>query len=254
MINIFLKKDKQEEGFAVLLSVLVLASITGLVISVFNVSFRITKSNQSIINSEKAFFAAETAAEITIYDIVKNNRGLDLPDLVGQALGGNPGATWGRRVSLATLTPGLCSAPQPKPVCSDADGSISTTNDLSITLEDGESFQLDMDIVDPGNPSNYPANVRILGVTAGSRVIVSGNGQQEVKTSQTFIVPETDVIDPNLDYRFRIINESGSQQTYTITPLGSSVDFPLGLNISTVGIYQGTERRVDVTNPAWLIF
>ena len=250
MKKTFLKKTKnKEKGFAVLLSILVLASITGLVITVANVSFGITKSNQSIINSEKAFFAAETAAEITIYDIVNNNGGLGLPDRFNQPLINTGGATWSRQVRLDTTTLGLCSAPTPKPVCGNDPGGIVIGNEMKVTLNDGESFQLDLNITG----GLYPSQIFIKWGPFPSRVFVAGAGEQVINNESDIFVPTSGILQASQEYRFRIINDSGSPVTYEIQNL-DTVALPLGLNISATGFYQGTERRIDLTRPAWLIY
>lgn len=252
LLNIFLKKNKNEAGIAVLLSILVLVAILGLVVTVSNISFRITKSNQSINESEKAFFAAETAAELTIYDIVRNNRGLDLPDLVAQPLVGTEGATWDRQVRLATLTPGLCSAPQAKSVCTNSSGAVTSGNPLIINLEPGESFEFDLNIA----TAPYPNQVRInWSGAAQTRVLVSGENIQSIDTVTNVKVPASGVLDPNNDYRIRIINDDSSLVVYDLTPQGGGTsELPLGLNISATGFFLNTERRLEVFRPSWLIY
>ncbi len=245
--------NKEPEGIAVVLSVVVLSALIGLILYVSNITFRITATNRAIGTSEVAFFAAESAAELTIYEIEKKDYSRpDLPQLTGQALDSISGATWAREVNIATTTPSVCSVTNPRPACSDSEGTIVTGNPLEVTLNNGQSFQLDLNI----RGATYPDSIRVTWPGgSGTDVIIANNSGQTTETNSPIQIPSSGTLDPSDGYRIRINNNSGGTIVYNIQPQGSgNVDLPLGLNIDTSGTYRETVRSIKLTRPAWLIY
>lgn len=245
---------ENNQGISVILSVIILATLVGLIITIATVAQTITRSNRSIENSEVAFYAAESAAELTVYEIVRNNRGLDLPHLMDQPLDVVADAFWDSEVKLSTSTPGLCGAPNPKPICSDDPGTITTSNALEVTLQPGQSFQMDLTL----EGADYPDRVQITwSGGSATRVYTIDDGVQSVLTNSPVSFPKSpDYVIPANSPRFRIVNEEPIDAVvYQIKPQGGSVPYlPLGLTISTIGKHNGTERRLDISHPSWLIY
>jgi hypothetical protein len=246
-------KKNREAGIALVLSVIVLAALIGLVIVVADLTTRATSDSNAIKATEIALAAAETAVELTIYDIEKNDKNLtDFDPPITQSLAdGPPGAFWYREVKVSTSTPALCSSGQP--VCTDNDDIISASNPLSVTLQPGQSFQLDLDI----GGAEYPNRVTVSWGGTNTRVIVLTPSGHETYTGQPVQIPDPPAnLDPVDNYRFRIINESSSVRTYTIRPnAGTGADeLPLGFKIIGIGTYQNVERRLEILRPAWVIY
>lgn len=245
--------NSEPEGIAIILSVVVLAALIGLILSVSNITFRITSTNHTIGTSEVAFFAAESGAELTVYEIEKKDFGInDLPLLTGQVLNGVNGATWSREVRVATTTPSVCSVTNPKPACSNNGGTIGTSNPLEVTLANGQAFQLDLNIVG----ADYPDRVRITwSGGSGTEVIISNSTEQTIESNSPVTIPSSGTLDPADEYRIRINNNSGGSVVYNVLPQGGgNTVLPLGLDIDAWGTYRDTVRRIQLTRPAWLIY
>lgn len=249
----------QQSGISLILSIVVLMAIFGLVIVVADVAFDIRATSKAIGSSEVALFAAESAAELTIYNIENYGAGINLPPIPDQAItlpNGN-NAYWNREVLAATTTPGLCTLAdptiRPSPVCTNSAGTVvSAVNPLLVTLDNNRSFQLDLDI--KRATSSYPTHVYVDIGAGGSRLIVTGRNTQEIFTSGNITIPQTGTLQLEDDYKFRIINESGATQTYTIDTQVGHDELPLGLEIRTWGRYLATERNIVLIRPAWLIY
>lgn len=242
-------KSKDERGIALVLSMMVLASIIGLVLVSADASFSVLRSSQSIGLSEKALFAAESGVEITLYDIIVNQNGLNLADLSAQPMT-NVDATWGRQVRVATSTPGLCGAPLPKPVCSINNDTINSGNSLFVTLQDGEHFQVDLDIVG----AQYPDTVAVDVSTAGTSLVLRSSTTQTRYTNGIVTIPPTGVLNPIDGWVFSLYNNTGSARQYEVTVSGGANELPLGLKITGIGTFRGTQRTIDFIRPSWLIY
>ncbi len=251
MKDIFLKAKNDNTGMTTLLVAIVLVAVSGLALIIANSNITVSRINQSIGGSEKAFYGAETATDITIFQIEKENGGLSLPVIVDKVMDGDNDVTWSREVLASYETPGLCSAFKTKPICSNSSGDINDANPLNVTLEDGEKFQFDLNI----SGADYPDSIEITWSGTGSTVLVfSNNGQTEYSTSPV-TVPGSGVLDPDQGYRIRITNSSGSTVTYTITPQGGiTTKLPMGLLVKTDGKYKKFIRKLDIIRPSWIIY
>ncbi len=237
-----------QEGIALLLTIVVLAAILGLAVSVSTVVMRVIQSNRSIGVSEIAFYAAEAAAELVVYDIEVNGKRLDIIDVVDEPLDTISGATWSSGVSVQTTVPSICSSSKPKVVCGDS-STVTSANPLSVTLQDGQTFQFDFDLIG----AVYPNTVQISWSGGGTRVDIMDGSDLSAETSSPVTFPPTGTINPNDGDRFRIVNSSGSEITYTITP-SSGQALPLGIKITTKGRFSESERIVELTRPSWIIY
>ena len=254
MIN----KLNNQKGLSLILSVVTLTSLMGLVISVANSDCRITKTNQAIGASEVAFYAAESAAELVLYDIEKNGRGLDIPDKSDVKVSDDNNAVLGSRVRLTRKSPARCATG--KQVCSNNDGEVTTSNSLIFNLKPNQTFQFDFSILGADYPTkatlHLPSNVdsNII-FTTGESGTQSLSDNTTIKGGEVIVAGETNSIDPSHARKFRVTNiDSSSQaQTYTLQIEGS-INMPMGLIITTTGTYQGATRKLEIIRPAWLIY
>ncbi len=242
------KFQKNENGIALLLTVVILTAVLGLVISVSTVVMRIIKSNKAIGVSEIAFYAAEAATELVIYDIEVNGRGLDIIDVANEPMDTIPGATWSSQVRAQTAVPSLCGADEPKAVCGNGT-TVTSANPLLVTLSDGQAFQLELNLVG----ATYPDTVSISWNGGSTEVNLMSGSDISTENSSPVTFPSTGTIDPSSGDRFRIINNSGASQTYTITPSSGS-PLPLGLKITATGRFSESERVIELTRPSWIIY
>lgn len=258
-MRLFIKTIKsQQSGISLILSLVILVAIFGLVIAVADVAFDIRASNKSIGLSEKALFASESVIEWAIYEIEKDpSDALNaLPPVVDQAINLPDGgvAYWDRNVTPSIKTPGLCGADIPKPVCTDLNTPVNSSNDLRIKLEDGQSFQLDLDLDLTAVVEDYPTHVNINITGLASRIIIIDDVGQETFTTGAVQIPQSSIIRDTAGLKFRLINESGGLQNYVLVTQGGAEDLPLGVDIDVTGRYQDVERQIRLTRPAWLIY
>ncbi len=242
---------KNNSGLTSLLSVTILVAVTGLALIIANSNLVILRVNKSIGGSEKAIYAAETAAEITIFQIEKEGKGLNLPKITDKVMDGDTGVTWSREVIVSYKTPGVCNAFVPKPICSNNDDNIRSSNILYVTLNGGQSFQFDLNIAG----ADYPDRLQISWTGSGTSVLVYSSAGQTEYTSSPVTIPASGTLDPVLGYRIKITNNSGNTVTYALRPQGgATTDLPMGLLIRTEGKYQSYIRKLEIVRPAWIIY
>lgn len=250
MIKQFIKNNS---GLTSLLTVIILVAVTGLSLIIATSNMIVVRINKSIGGSEKALYGAETAAEITIFQIEKEGGGLSLPQIVDKAMDSDPDVKWSREISVSYTTPGVCNAFKPKPICSDNSGNIDNNNILYVTLQDGERLQFDLNITG----ADYPDRLQISWTGSGSNVLVYTAGGQTEYTTSPVTIPEpgSGVLNPALGYKIRITNNSGDTVTYTLRPQGGvTTDLPMGLLIKTEGKYQNYVRKLEIIRPVWVIY
>ncbi len=249
---------KMNQGLSIILVLLIISSVlTGTVI----VGESIIRHSQIIKGaeiSEKAFFAAETAVEKAIYDVLKNYTNISTYSLSNTL---SNGATY-------TVLPGGVAADTANPtggapiICADATCDAGGGNNpWSFTLTDGESFQLNLDL----NGATYPTTLRVerSGSGLGDLIVyectTSGTPRMcSSGESQTFY-PNFTGQDITLGattkyYRIRI-NNSGATGTYLLKPTAPlSTALPIGVSITTKGSYAGYERQINDNYPKWQKF
>ena len=240
------------QGLSLILTLLIISSILTGTVLVADIIIRHSQIVMGAEVSEKAFFAAETGVEKASYEILKNYDNISTPySLIGEL---DDEAEY----TVSALPDTAC--PNPPTECS-ADV-ISNTNPWSITLDAGESFQINLDI----NGTNiYPATLNIDqdGSVATDLIIYEceTTGTPRVcssTVSQSFIVTLSEssedlpIDEENNYYKIRINNISASsQETYILTPSG---DLPIGIEIRAIGSYSGYERKLVNNSPKWQKF
>ncbi len=234
-------------GIALLLTVILLG---GLVLIAFAASSLVTAFGQTpkvLGNSEKAYYAAEAALERSLYEIEKQGAGL--VDITGSGNLGGTAVTWSRKAFVTAKIPLGRNDVRPNTPNNPV---VSGTNPLLVTLQPGESFQLDLNIVGAVDPS-YPQHVNISGSSSFSYIILENGVQVGPTTDTNQNVPATGNLDPSTGLRFKITNPSGFASTYTITPNGSN-ELPVALVVSATGVSGTEERTIEVERKAWLVY
>ncbi|MFA5051043.1 MAG: hypothetical protein WC499_02920 [Patescibacteria group bacterium] len=252
------------QGLSIILILLIISSIlTGTVI-VGETIVRHTQIVKGAEVSEKAFFAAETAVEKTIYQVLKNYTDIFTYSIIDGELSNGAQyniATGGVAADTANPTGGS------PIICADATCDAGGGNNPwsftlgSATLGYDESFQLNLDL----NGVTYPTTLRVersgsgLGdlivyecTTSGTpRMCSSGESQTFYPnfTGQDIALSATTKY-----YRIRI-NNSGATGTYLLKPIAPlSTALPIGVNINAIGSYGGYERQINDNYPKWQKF
>ncbi len=237
-------QSSNRQALSIILILLIISSIlTGTVI-VGETIVRHTQIVKGAEVSEKAFFAAETAVEKAIYGVLKNYASVTTVT-EGSIIYGATSATYSASVSIDAENP-------------DTGIDITNSDPWIISLETGESFQLNLDL----NSTAYPTALRIdrSGDGLGDLIIyqctASSNGCSSTE-NQIFYSNFTgqDInLSPSIPinyYRIRI-NNSGGTGTYTLKP--TSAALPIGVNITAEGSYGGYERQINDNYPKWQKF
>ncbi|MFA6145734.1 MAG: hypothetical protein WC697_00170 [Patescibacteria group bacterium] len=249
--------DSNKKGLSIILILLIISSIlTGTVI-VGETLIRHTQIVKGAEVSEKAFFAAETAVEKAIYQVLKNYVNISTYSIIDGEL--SNGAQY--NIALSGVAADTADPTGGLPIiCADTDCDGEGENPWSFDLDIGESFQLNLDL----NGADYPDTLRIERTGDGSSgdLIVyqciapaAGTGIC-TSTSQlfnpNFTAQNIDVSTVPTDfYRIRI-NNFGAVGTYTLKPISTAL--PIGVSITAKGSYQGYERQINDNYPKWQKF
>ncbi|MDD4607141.1 MAG: hypothetical protein PHS07_02265 [Patescibacteria group bacterium] len=220
------KKIKNQHGISLLLAVLILAGMLATALVASDILIKTFNITGKVGTSEKAYYAAETAAEIILNKINHEYEDVNTLSLEGEL---DSGAEYKfENYNLETV-----SLP------------------LEIILQPRESYQLDLDI----EGIIYPDRLTVGG-SGGSMVVVSINktDQQIVQHDVYKTFPQTIAIGLDRDnyHKIRIINDMGHQITYSIQ--ATSSDLAVGVSVRTRGIYQSTERLLNTKNLKWQIY
>jgi len=241
----FVKLRGKSEGLSLILTLLIISSILTGTMLVGDVIIRHSQVVQGTEISEKAFFAAETAKEKACYEIFKNYK-----EITSFTLNGTMSDE--ETEYLATVEVDT-NCPTPGAGCNI--GAITSTNAWSISLDSGESFQLDIDL----NGATYPSSIQVSrsGLTASDVIVYECTTSEDPRicsstASQSFsiIFPYTFDISGYAGkyYKLRINNRGDSSETYTLTPTS---ELPVGIEINATGTYSGYERKVKSVVPKW---
>ncbi len=108
-----IKKQKQfnnQQGIALILSIIVLTNLLMITLIVTDVILRIGRSSQQISESEQAYYAAESGIERGLYQIEKNNDASSLGTIETKATGSldQVDANWETYVAALYSTPVTC--------------------------------------------------------------------------------------------------------------------------------------------------
>jgi len=233
-----IKKDKQ--GVSVLLAIMILSSLMILTIAMSDIVLRVGRSTNQIGQSEKAYFAAETAVEKAIYEIEKNNTIANLDVSTPQTLTTSK-ASWTRTVSQNNTLIILCSQIiNQQGVCVNNSGGITTTNPLHAHLSEDKSLQIDFNF----SGLSLPNNITITWSGNGEVIASNTTGQTSYNTSP--------VVLSNLNSYARIINKDNHLIDFELKPGNSN--FPISILITGTGIL-GTEKRIlQVEKKLWQIY
>ena len=226
-----LNNKNKKRGFSLIVVSIILMTMFAGSLALSVLVLRTTRGVRSMLNSERAYYAAETAAERILYKVNKNYE-----DITSISLSGSiNGADYGND----TLNPDLVSS-------------------FSQTLTDGKSLELSFDL----NGATYPSSLNIKNLTeTGGKVILLAfkktthqPDNQEIYTlpasSPSFTTLYFDWA--NYYYKIRIINDTGDSAIFQIYP--SSGTFPLGLIISTWGKKGETKRILQTYLYKWQVF
>ena len=238
-----LKRHSKKRAISLIITLLIISSILVSTITVGDVMIRHSQTVKSSEVSESAYFAAESALEKAAYGILKNYDNVSSYSLSGNMANG---ATY-----------------------QIVDVSLNNENSFEVTLGPGESFELALDF----NGTNiYPANITLSQegsaptdliiyecVTSGEpRTCSSGYSQTFVSSipSPSYILPYNNVSIFDEDakyYKIRINNlDALASETYTL--VSNEESFPIGVDITAKGVYNGYERQAKSTFQKWQIF
>ncbi len=209
----------------------------------------VTQTAREIMDGERAFYAAETAVEEGLYLFEKQAAALPL---TGSGTIGGTGASWTRNGTELKIVP--LGHPNVSTPASPGQN-VSKTNPLRVSLDPGQSFQLDLSV--PG-VTDYPQHVRIDFLSGGSHtndlLVINGSTQSQDTVGGNTKVPSNGNIDDasNLRFLLRNPNSSGPANVYAIEP--NAGELPMGIVITGIGTIGKVERRIAVERKAWLVF
>jgi hypothetical protein len=261
---------KNENGIALILAVLILTNLLMITLVVNDVVMRIGKSSQSIGESEVAYLAAESGIEKAIYQIEKNHDASLLGTISAPSTGDLPSSDghWILSVAPVYTLPITCVDANgvisyPSTVLSDQSclsvtGPISKQNPLTITLQSGKSFELDLNLSVPSSLGFYPNHLDLdwPNNTAGQLIILGDDVQED--PVDTAVAHGYRVSIPNC--RIRLINSNAvgaPPVAYTIKPHDASEPLSIGITITSKGYYktdQEKERIIVVERRNWQIY
>lgn len=236
--NIFFQFKKQK-GISLILTLLIISSVLTATLIVSETAIRQSQVVYGAEISEKGYFAAKTAVEIAAYDVLKDYQDISSYNLSESF---DDGSDYQASVSTDTLCPGT-------------ETSISNSDPWVISLETGESFDLDLDI----NGASYPTSLTIsqTGTESTDLILYYCEIDEETRTcsttkTQVFYTsfPQTINIDGGKYYWIRINNNGSSTESYTLTPSADN-DLPIGVEINAIGEYKEYQREINQNVPKW---
>jgi len=253
-LKYMLKRLKDNQGISLILTLLIISSVLTGTILVADITIRHAQIIHGAEISEKAYFAAETGIQKVAYQAMKNYTDISAYSLNGTLDDGE--STYTATISADTYCPDAsectyyCPSPDRCP--------ISNTNAWTISLLPGESFQLNIDI----NGAIYPDEVEITRsgltdtdiivyecTTTGTPRVCSTTMSQEFSITFPYTFNITDYTTKY--YKLRINNVGSGSENYILDPTGV---LPIGIEISSIGVYTGYERRLKTNLPKWQIF
>lgn len=236
-----MRLQNNNSGLSLLLTIFILSGLLIVGLAASDLVLRASRTSRQIGTSEVAYYAAESAAEIVLYRLEKENT--DITTLNDSGALVEVDAEWTRGVTADT------EGPQTSNVYAESPGVIDNSNPLKVKLDNGQSFELRLDI----NGVDYPNNLQIRWSGAnGSKVIVYNKTDEEQDVGEHS--PVNINVEQSKSYVLRIVNASGNNDVvYSIEP-GGDDPLPVGLIISTIGKYLEQERRLELDNRKWQIY
>lgn len=217
---------KNKKAISLILTLLVIAAVlTGLLL-VSQIIIRYSQAIKDIELSEKAYFAAESALEITAYDILKNYKDYSSYSLSGQ------------------LSDQITEYELEEIVLLEYDEFFSE----GITLGPNQSFQLNLDI----NGVIYPNSLTITaqGTADNLGEVIFSQAKKDPPPLEwddaVYSLPVDLTLDSDYYYRLRInnLNDTG-EITYTIDPDTTDNEIIVGFKVKTNGIYPTSLGRYE---------
>jgi len=229
---------KENKGISLVLTLLIMSSIlTGAVI-VGDVLIRHGQVIQGSEVSEIAYFASKAGIERTAYQVLKNYENIGSISASGEiSSGGTYNVT-----NISTY------ADEPN-----GEGEINDNNDWEISLEPGETFFLGLDI----NGADYPTDISFSksGNVSSDLVIFqcsTTDGECSGDQTQSFDVDFPYSLDTSSfeseNYEISIKNSGNASENYVIAP---NERLPIGVNITSKGVYSSYERQIKATFRKW---
>jgi len=260
---------------ALILSILILSNLFIVSFIIADIIIRIGKTGHEIGQSEIAYLAAETAIEESIYTIESAR------DIIALGTYDSPtngdmdysGGSWSRYATVITSLRVTCIDGNLKVTYPDVDpddgdssciysevtgADITNSNDLKIHLQNGKSFQLELDVSGAG----YPGFLVVSWQNKHFGQIVALDLNEDADDIQT-IYDTNDIKQCNIPkigslngrQRLRITNKSGHDIIYTIEPSLSDNALPIGVLLHTRGDYNNQqERTIEVERRNWQIY
>lgn len=268
-----------QQGIALVLTILILANLVLITFVVTDVVLRIGKSSRQISDSEIAYFAAESAIEDAIYQIEHNQDAASLGTLDSPAQNylTYANGTSESYIEPITTTPVTCIddthttifPPNPNAHTDkscvyaanlSAQDDLTQANPLTIRLKPGKSFIIDFNISTPSTLGFYPSALTVdwPGTPTGRVIILTADEQTITDTStQSRInrIPSSGQLGDSPSYRLSIMNTSSGDITYTVSPQASG-SLPIGIAVTAKGYYDvdKKERIIEVERKSWEIY
>lgn len=238
---------RAREGITLLLSLTMLGGLVLITASAANLVITVSRSSRTIGNSEIAYFAAEAAVERALLEFEKNGASLGALTTGSLTLPSNPAATYTTSATMELFVPPddtLLDA-------SDPTQSIQSSNPLLITLAPNKTFFLDF----ATNGSTYSSNLNLDIPNGKPATVIIFESNTQTKTNYlgtgSSIVIANNLAAVN-NARLTIKNTDTTASVFEIKP--STPDLPLGVLITGIGSYRGTERRIEVFRPNYVFY
>jgi len=244
-------KTKKNQALSLILTLLVVSSILTGTVLVGDIIIRHNQVVEGAEISEKAYFAAESAMEKALYEILQNYVNA-LTYTLDEDL--DDGANCLINAGDIAVDD---DCPNPDEVeCSN--GNITLDNPWVVSLSANQSFQLDLDI----DGATYPTSLTIYkaGDEPSDLLVYECTPAGTPRTCSTNLIqtfkvgfPYSFSLSDSKFYQIRINNLGDSSESYTLTPGGENT-LPIGLEITTTGVYSGYERKLVNNFPKWQKF
>lgn len=242
----FPKHPTNQQGFSVLLAIMIMSSLTIMTIAAADVVLRVSKSSRNIGQSEVAHFAAESAVEKALYYIEKADpRTLIIPDGGSGVLEEVSGVTWSRQITENnSVSPQCISFSGFQLGCITSSGEITSSSPLILTLENGSSFQLEFNFTG----LTLSTSINITCSKSATVILQNLDGQ----TSQSCPDPVNDL--DIADGIIKIRNEFTGPSPNTITLTPNDGNLPVGIIVIGTGVYQDQVRILEIERTNWQIY
>ncbi|TSC95581.1 MAG: hypothetical protein Athens101410_455 [Parcubacteria group bacterium Athens1014_10] len=240
----------QQKAFSLLMAILILSIMLTAVLIVSDMMLRQGKIMKNITTSERAYLAAEAGAERTLYEINKARQKNINTELSGCWCG----------VDCNNCQINYSDSNALWQVISIVEDKKTVSDPLEVSLAEGESFQLNLDMAGATYPDKSGDDLvfeRISGSAGGLIVFKENKSTGEVIQygPDNSTPTSTDLDIANYYYIFKIRNPLGSGEliNYQVKPLGTE-NLAVGVTAIISSVYKGVERRIETNNSKWQIY